>query len=332
MKFANPEAFLLLILVGFVAFFAWNFGVRRRSRIYYPTDNWIAKRPRLTIPSPFKLHFFLRTLALVFIVVALARPQSVHKRENRLVEAVDIIICFDLSKSMAAVDFTPNRHVVAINTMTKFIDLRSDDRIGLVLFSGEAYLAVPLTHDHNVLKDAVLKSSDAGLEDGTAIGQSLAVAVHHLRFSKAKSRIVVLVTDGDNNMGSVDPITAAELAKGYGVKIYAIGMGKKGRVAFPVKTVDPFGNQVETYQYLTDAVNDELLGDIANRTGGKSFHATDIDLLKKFFETIDTLEKTRVETQTITRYSELAWVWILLACFILLGEGIALSTRWRKLP
>ncbi len=175
MKFANPEAFLLLILVGIVAIFTWKIGVRRRSRIFYPTDNWISRRPRFTIPSPFKVHYFLRLIALILIVIALARPQHVHQRENRLVEAVDIVICFDLSKSMYAVDFHPNRHTVAINTMAKFVDSRADDRIGLVLFSGEAYLAVPLTHDHKVLKKAILESNEKGLQDGTAIGQSLAV-------------------------------------------------------------------------------------------------------------------------------------------------------------
>ncbi len=332
MKFDSPFAFLFLIPLALVAFYTWRMGVRRRSRIFYPTEGWIKNRPKFTLPSPFKLHYFTRSLALLLIVVGLSRPQGVHQKTNRNVEAVDMIICFDLSKSMLAIDFQPNRRTVAVNTVTEFVDKRVDDRIGLVLFSGEAYLAVPLTHDHKILKEAIMKSSDRGLQDGTAIGQALAVAVHHLRFSKAKSRIVVLVTDGDNNMGSVDPITATELGKGYGIKMYAIGLGKKGRVAFPVKTVDPFGRETEIYQYLTDAINEELLNEIASRTGGRAFRAAEDGVMQKIFATIDTLEKTKVETQTLTRFSEEAWPWLLVAFFMLLFEGIALATRWRKLP
>ncbi len=332
MRFLSPQAFLLLPLLIAVAWYTWKIGVRQRSRVYFPTDAWIAKRPRFRLPSPFKVYFFLRLIALLLIVYALARPQSVFQKTSRTVEAVEMIICFDLSKSMEAIDFTPNRHVVAINTITQFIDKRIDDRIGLVLFSGEAYLAVPLTQDHDVLKNAVVTATNKNLEDGTAIGQALAVGVHHLRYSKAKSRIMILVTDGDNNMGSVDPLTAAELGKGYGVKIYTIGIGKKGRVAFPVRRVDAFGREYQEMQYLTDAVNDELLAEIAKQTGGQSYHAEDPRVLGKIFSTIDTLEKTKVQTQSYVRYTELAWPWILAACLLLLCEGLALNTRWRKLP
>lgn len=332
MRFANPEAFFLFLPLLFVAYFSLKKGVRLRSRVFYPLGTWVDKRPKLGKPSPFKIHFLLRLVALSFAIVALARPQEVFKKELRFAEAVDITICFDLSRSMDAVDFTPNRRTVALRTVSEFIDRRVDDRVGLVLFSGEAYLATPVTHDHQVLKDALMNSSNRFLLDGTAIGQSLAVAVHHLRNSKAKSRVIVLVTDGDNNMGSVDPLTAAELAKGYGIKIYTIGMGKKGRVAYPVKVRDPFGREVEVYQYLTDAINDELLTDVANRTGGRFFRADDENILNKIFETIDSLEKTKVETQTLVRYGELAWPWIWAALILLTLEGLALNTRWRKLP
>lgn len=332
MKFLNPEAFLLLPLLLLVALYTWKRGVRQRSRVYFPTDGWIKNRPRFRLPSPFRVHFFLRLAALALMIVALARPQAVFQKTSRSVEAVDMVICFDLSKSMDAVDFNPNRRVVAIKTISQFVDKRVDDRIGLVLFSGEAYLAVPLTQDHETVKAAILSSSNKNLQDGTAIGQSLAVAVHHLRNSKAKSRIALLVTDGDNNMGSVDPVTAAELAKGYGIKIYTIGIGKKGRVGFPVKRMDAFGREFEEMQYLTDALNEELLADIAQRTGGKSFRAQDDGVLQKIFTTIDQLEKTKVQIQNYVRYTELAWPWIIIACFLLLSEGLALNTRWRKLP
>ncbi len=332
MRFTNPEAFLLFIPYLLATLYTWRVGVRRRSRLDYPTGTWIDARPKLGLMSPFRLHFLLRSFALAFLIVGLARPQKVLTKENRIVEAVDMVICFDLSKSMEAVDFRPNRRKVAIETIESFIDKRVDDRIGLVLFSGEAYLAVPITHDHKVVKEAIEASSNKYLQDGTAIGQSVAVAVHHLRNSKAKSRVIVLVTDGDNNMGSVEPITAAELAKGYDLKIYAVGIGKKGRVAFPVKAMGPFGREVETYQYLTDAVNDELLADMANRTGGKSFRAAEDGVLDRIFSEIDRLEKTKVETNTLVRYTELAWPWIWAAVLLLALEGLALNTRWRKVP
>jgi len=332
-NFTHPEAFLLLILVWGAAVFQWRWGVRKRARLDYPTGTWIDGRPRLRFPSPFRVHLFLRTIALTFLVVALARPQEVFKKEQRTVEAIDMVIAFDLSKSMEAVDFRPNRRGVAINTLINFVSKRSDDRIGLVLFSGEAYLAVPLTVDHKILSEAILNSSNRNLQDGTAIGQSLAVAVSHLKNSIAKSRIVVLVTDGDNNMGSVDPVTAAELAKAFGIKIYAIGMGKKGRVAFPTTAIDPLtGRETQAWAYLTDAANDELLTDVAQRTGGRSFTAQDEGVLEEVFKTIDKLEKTKVETNTLVRYGELAWPWLLMGVMMLLAEGLALNTRWRKLP
>jgi len=315
-----------------VAWFQWTRGVRKRSRLDYPTASWIDGRPRFTLPSPFKVHFWLRLAGLSLMIVGLARPQEIFKKQQRIVDGVDIIISFDLSKSMEAVDFRPNRRTVALKTLNDFIAKRPDDRIGLVLFSGEAYLAVPLTTDHDILVDALARSSNKNLQDGTAIGQSLAVAVSHLRRSTAKSRVIILVTDGDNNMGSVDPVTAAELARGYGLKIYTIAIGKKGRVAFPVTVTDPFGRERTEYAYLTDAINDELLADIARRTGGKSFRAAEDGVLDQIFETINTLEKSKVETNTLVRYGELAWPWIFAAAVLLLSEGLALHTRWRKLP
>lgn len=333
MNFTHPEAFLLLPMIWAIAFFQWRRGVRKRARLDYPTGSWIDGRPRFRLPSPFKLHLTMRTLALSLLTVALARPQEVFKKEQRTVEAIDMIIAFDLSKSMDAVDFTPNRHVFAVKTITDFVNKRQDDRIGLVLFSGEAYLAVPPTNDHRILNDAIENSTNRNLQDGTAIGQALAVGVSHLKNSIAKSRIIVLVTDGDNNMGSVDPVTAAELAKGFGIKIYAIGMGKKGRVAFPVTRIDPLtGREHQEWAYLTDAANDSLLADIATRTGGRSFSAQDGGVLEEVFQTIDKLEKTRVESNTLVRYGELGWPWLLAGAVLLLLEGFALNTRWRKLP
>jgi Ca-activated chloride channel homolog len=333
MRFQHPEFFALFVPLILVALYQLRQGVRLRGRVDFPSTFWMDARPKLGLPSPFKVHWLLRLIGLSFLIVALARPQKVFTKVSKNVEGIDIIISFDLSKSMDALDFAPNRRVVAVKTTLDFIDRRPNDRIGLVLFSGEAYLATPLTTDHKILKDAVSQSSNRLLQDGTAIGQSLAVGVNHLRNSTARSRVLILVTDGDNNMGSVDPPTAAELAKGFGVKIYTIGMGKKGRVKFPVTTMNPFTQREETvYQWLDDAVNDELLEQIAKHTGGRFFRATDSALLEEIFSTIDTLEKTKIDTQTYVRFSELAWPFLVTGLLILLAEALALNTRWRKLP
>jgi len=334
MTWAHPEAFLLFLPLAVLALWNWRRGARHRSRVPYPTAVWMGSRPRSNLPTPFRVYFFVRLLALSCLIVAAARPQSRQERVKRNVEAVDIIFSFDLSKSMDAVDFSPNRRAVAIQTLLQFIDRRPDDRMGLVLFSGQAYLAVPLTTDHQILKEAIVSSNNRMLQDGTAIGQSLAVAVNHLRNSVAKSRIIVLVTDGDNNMGSVDPMTAADLAKGYGLRIYTIGIGKRGRVKFPIKQWDPVRREevIVSEQFLTDAVNEELLLQVANHTGGKSFRAESANVLSEVFDTINTLEKTKVETETLVRIQERAWPWILAAVVLLLLEGLALNTRWRKFP
>ncbi len=332
MSFAHPAFFLLLIPLAVAAWLAWRYGIKRRSRLFIPMASWIDQRPRFTIPSPFRVHYVLRLPALILIVIGLARPQEIFEREKRTIEAVDIVVSFDLSKSMDAIDFRPNRRTVAINVLTDFIDRRKDDRIGLVLFSGEAFLAVPTTTDHKVVKDALANSTNKFLQDGTAIGESLAVAVNHLKDSRAKSRIVILVTDGDNNMGSVDPETAAELAKGYGIKVYTIAVGKKGKVDFPVTVYDPVFGEQTVMQQLTDAINEPLLQSIANRTQGRFFRAQDMGVLENIFETIDALEKTKVEVDTFVRTSEKAWPWILGALVLVLVELLAVNTRWRKLP
>ncbi len=333
MTFKNPEFFFLFIPLLLALVWNLKIGVKNRLRFTIPLGFWLDKRPTRSSITPFRFITTLRWICLALIVVALARPQKVDTKIKKNIDAVDIIVTFDLSKSMDAIDFTPDRRTVAIQTLNSFIDRRPDDRIGLVLFSGEAYLSVPLTLDHEMLKKSIESSSNKLLQDGTAIGQSIAVAVHHLRNSKAKSRIIIVVTDGDNNMGSIDPITAAELAKGYGLKIYTIGIGKKGKVKFPVQRVNPFtGQEMTEYQDLIDAVNDELLEDIAKRTSGQFFRAGDANVLEQIFEKIDTLEKTKVEYQTLTKFTELAWPLILAAFLLLFFEGLGSHTRWRKFP
>jgi Ca-activated chloride channel family protein len=331
MIWANPEAFWLFIPLVIGAFFYWRKSIRYRSRFIFPFD-WSLGNSRRQILTPFRLQGILNFIGLAFLIVALARPQQRQEKEKRIVEAVDLLLVFDLSKSMEALDFSPNRRRVAIDTLTQFIERRQDDRLGLVLFSGEAYLSTPLTLDHKLLVTNLKNSSNVGLEDGTAIGQALAVAVSHLRTSTAKSRVILLVTDGDNNMGSVDPISAAQIAGGYGFKIYTIGIGKKGRVPYPIMVEDGFGQKRQILNYLTDAANDDLLKRISDLTGGRFFSATDQNILPKIFQEIDQLEKSKVEILKSIKVVELADKWMWLGLFVLCLQIFALQTLWRKFP
>jgi Ca-activated chloride channel family protein len=325
------EAFLLFIPLFLGLFFFFKVSVRFRSRLIFPFD-WSSGISFQKILTPFRLQGGLRFLALASLIFALARPQKRQEKEKKIVESIDMIIAFDLSKSMDALDFSPNRRMVAIDRLVEFINQRQDDRIGLVLFSGEAYLSVPLTLDHKLLLNNLKTSSNSGLEDGTAIGQALAVAVNHLKNSTAKSKMILLVTDGDNNMGSVDPVSASQIAAGFGIKIYSIGIGKKGRVPFPVNVEDAFGNKKQVLQYLTDAANDELLEKISNYTGGKAYSAVDQNLMGKILSEIDQLEKSKVEILKQIRIVEVANFFLWLGIFLLIAEGFALQSVWRKYP
>lgn len=331
MTWANPEAFWLFLPLLYAFYYYWRKSIRHRSRLTFPFD-WSLDNSRRQILTPFRLQGILQFIGLSLLIIALARPQKRLEKEKRIVEAVDLMLVFDLSKSMEALDFSPNRRRVAIDTLTQFINRRMDDRIGLVLFSGEAYLSTPLTLDHKLVLTNLKNSSNTGLEDGTAIGQSLAVAVSHLKNSKAKSRVVLLVTDGDNNMGSVDPVSAAQIAAGYGLKIYTIGIGKKGRVPYPVIVDDGFGQKRQMLNYLTDAANDELLKRISDLTGGRFFSATDQNVLPKIFQEIDRLEKSKVEILKQVKITELADTWMWLGIFVLSIQLFGLQTLWRKYP
>ncbi len=331
MTWANPEAFWFFLPLLFAFYFYWRKSIRYRSRLSFPFD-WAVGNSKRQVLTPFRLQGILQFVGMGCLIIALARPQERREKEKRIVEAVDMLLVFDLSKSMEALDFSPNRRRVAIDTLIQFIKRRSDDRVGLVLFSGEAYLSTPLTLDHKLLLSNLVNSSNSGLEDGTAIGQSLAVAVNHLRHSSAKSRVILLVTDGDNNMGSVDPISAAQIAAGYGLKIYTIGLGKKGRVPYPVIVDDGFGQKRQVLNYLTDAANDELLQRISDLTGGRFFSATDQNILPKIFQEIDRLEKSKVEILKQVKITELADMWMWLGLFLLCLQAFGLQTLWRKFP
>lgn len=282
------------------------------------------------VPSGLKiyLHKFgllLKILGLLLMVYALARPQQSDTKVKRNVEGIDIVIAFDISDSMLIEDMQPENRLEAAKVMTReFVEKRISDRIGLVLFSGEAFTRVPPTLDYKVLIQAI-KDIDINrnVKMGTAIGVALANSVARLRDSTAKSRVIILMTDGENNSGTIDPETALDIAKGYGLKVYTIGVGRDGMAQLPIWTEDSFGNRRKRYQPMMAKVNDELLGKIASETGGKYYRASESEALRGVFNDINNLEKSKIDVNKFTKYTELfqdylRWGIILIGCSLLL--------------
>ena len=276
--------------------------------------------------------FWLRLAIIALVIVALARPQTGQAREIITGEGVDIALAVDISGSMASLDFEPeNRLEAAKRVIADFVQERPYDQIGLVVFANSAFSQSPPTVDHNVLLrllNRVELATDLGIEDGTAIGMGLANAGNMLKDSDAKSRVAILLTDGVNNAGQIDPITAAEAAESLGIKVYTIGMGRPGQV--PVRVTDAFGREQVVYQ---ESVLDEAtLQEIADATGGRYFRAEDTTSLKQIYDEISALEQSQIEIESYTRYQELA-AWLLVpALIVLLSEIVLRKTAFRKLP
>ena len=273
------------------------------------------------------LPFILRMLVLAALIIALARPQSKSQGENMYTEGIDIILALDISGSMMAEDFQPNRIEAAKAVAQDFINARTNDRIGLVIFSGESFTQCPLTTDYAVLKSLLRQVKTGMIQDGTAIGLGLANAVNRLKTSKAKSKVIILLTDGVNNMGEIDPQTAAQIAKSYDIRVYTIGIGSKGEAPYPVQT--PFGTR---YQMIPADLDEQMLSQIAGITDGKYFRATDNKALQRIYKEIDRLEKTRIEVRSYRRYKELFYSYAGFALLFLLVD-VGISQTWlRKLP
>lgn len=275
----------------------------------------------------------LRVLIIVLLVMALARPQSGKAHSMVTTEGIDIILALDVSGSMLAEDFhlenkRRNRLYVSKEVVKDFIEWRENDRIGMVVFAGQAYTQCPLTLDYDVLLQFLEKVEIGMVEDGTAIGSAIGVCVNRLKSSKAKSKVVILLTDGRNNAGGIDPLTAAELAKTFGMKIYTVGAGTKGLAPYPVKNL--FG--LKTYRSMQIDIDEETLTEIAKITGGKYFRATDTASLKEVYRQIDSLEKTEMEETKYTEYSELFPYLLLPALGIFLLEVVLANTRFRRIP
>ncbi len=271
----------------------------------------------------------LKLAGIALLVFAFARPQLGSAEEDILTEGVDIMITVDVSGSMAAEDFRPrNRLAVAKQVIQDFVRGRQSDRMGLVIFAGRSFTKCPLTIDYDVLLKQIEDVQLGVIDDGTAIGSGLANAVNRLRASKAKSRVIILLTDGVNNSGEVDPLTAAELARSLGVKVYTVGVGRDGMAPFPVN--DPvFGRRYVDVQVQID---EEVLTKIAGSTGGQYFRAVDKDSLQRIFKTIDNLEKSRISVKSYTHYNEIFGYFLWPGLALILAESLLSHTRFRKLP
>ena len=271
----------------------------------------------------------LRYLTLAALMLAMARPQQTLKEEVVKAEGIDIILAMDLSSSMLAKDFNPDRLTVSKEVAAKFVDKRVYDRIGLVVFAGDSFTQTPLTTDHNILKDFLANIECGMLDDGTAIGMGLATATNRLKGSKSKSKVIILLTDGVNNAGYIKPLTAAEIAEEYDMKIYTIGIGTTGAALTPVNRRND-----GKFVFVMSKVNidEKLLSEISKMTGGRYFRATDEAMLNSIYDEIDQLEKTEMEVNVFKRYKDIFRIPLMLAFGLLLLEFILRQTILRTLP
>ena len=298
-KFAQPLIlWLLLVVPAMIAFY-----VLRQSRTA-ASLRMPGLKPFANTGKTFRNYlrhilFGLRAAVIALLIIVLARPQKTDMFQDVSTEGIDIILTLDISGSMLARDFKPDRLEASKNVATEFISGRPYDRMGLVVFSGESFTQCPLTTDHAVLINLMRELQSGMIEDGTAIGNGLALAVNRIKDSEAKSKVIILLTDGVNNRGEIAPATAADIAKTYGIRVYTIGVGTMGTAPYPVQT--PFGTQ---YQNLPVEIDEAILKDIALKTGGKYFRATDNNKLVQVYAEIDKLEKSKIDVRQFTRKEE----------------------------
>jgi Ca-activated chloride channel homolog len=272
--------------------------------------------------------FAFRLLAIACLIIALARPQTRNDEELKTGEGIDIILCLDVSGSMLAEDFTPNRMEAGKQAAANFVDQRPTDRIGVVIFSGEGFTLVPLTTDHAVLKSQIYNIQRGILEDGTAIGDGLGLSVNRLKDSKTKSKVIILLTDGEDQGGRIDPLAGKEMAKAYGIRVYTVGIGTEGFAPVPVS--DGAGGVTTRPQKVN--IDENLLRMIADETGGLYFRARDNDGLKNIYNEIDKLEKSKIDVTSLRRYTERFFPFAIAAAALLLLELLLKYTIFKKFP
>jgi len=331
MTFAHPYFLLLLLLLPVLAW--WKGRRGEQSAFLYSSVKLVRGVADISRMSAGKILLLLRWVVLACFIVALARPQRVESETTVKASGIDIVVALDLSGSMESEDFkwkgqAVNRLFIAKDTLKKFIERRSGDRIGLVAFAGRAYIAAPMTLDHDFLLQNLERLNLHTIEDGTAIGSALSAAINRLRDLVSKSKIVILMTDGQNNAGKIPPLTAAEAAQALGVKVYTIGVGTHGTAPWP--HLNAFGQKV--YVQVPVDIDEETLKAIAKKTGGEYYRADSTDTLRRIYDKIDQLEKTEVETKKYVHIDELFGWPAVTGLSLLLLEILLSHTVWRKLP
>ena len=326
-SFNDPEFFyLFLVLIPMLVWYVWK-QKKAGASIQFSSDMGFAR-----IPKSWKYYFrhsvfVLQLVSMSFLIVALARPQSSNSWSNVTTEGIDIVIALDISSSMLAMDFKPNRLEAAKDVATQFISGRSNDKIGLVVFAGESFTQCPLTTDHATVINLFRNIESGMIEDGTAIGNGLGTAVSRLKESNAISKVVILLTDGENNRGEIAPVTAAELAKTYGIRVYTVGVGTIGMAPYPMQT--PFGVQVRDVEVKIDEVT---LEKIAATTDGKYFRATNNNKLAEIYKEIDALEKSKIDVKEYSKKQEEYLKYALFGgLFLILGLFLK-TTVFRNIP
>ena len=329
MEFAQPKIlWFLLLLVPLVAYYIYR-SLQGGAAITVSTTDIAKSAPKSWRYFLRHIPFVLRCAALTLIVIAIARPQSAEHYTNTTTEGIDIILAVDASTSMLAKDFTPDRLSVAKDVAAEFISDRAGDRIGIVVFAGESFTQSPLTTDQGSLHTMINRVRSGIIEDGTAIGNGLATSINRLRESDAKSKVVILLTDGVNNRGEISPLTAAQIAKEQNIKVYTIGIGKQGTAPYPL--FDERGREVDVVEMKVE-IDEKILREIAQLTGGEYFRATNKQSLKAVYDKINTLEKSTVEIENRTLFHELFLPFVLWALAALLLEFIIEKIVLKRIP
>ncbi|WP_298552498.1 VWA domain-containing protein [uncultured Parabacteroides sp.] len=328
MIFANPTyLYLLLLLIPMIGWYVYKLSKNQASLQVSSTEGFDA--PGASSWKVWLRHvpFILRMAAVAVLIVILARPQSTNSWQNSSTEGIDIVLAMDISTSMMAQDLKPNRLEASKDVASSFINGRPNDNIGLVVFAAESFTQCPLTTDHTVLLNLFKDVQPGIIQDGTAIGLGLANAVSRIKDSQAKSKVIILLTDGVNNQGEIAPVTAAEIAKTFGVRVYTIGVGTQGKAPYPFQTA--FGVQ---YMDVDVEIDEPTLKQIAATTGGQYFRATDNASLKEIYSEIDKMEKTKISVQEYSKKQEEYKNWAILLFSLLLVEILLRNTLLRNIP
>ncbi|MBN1755303.1 VWA domain-containing protein [bacterium] len=327
LRFQNPEFLLLLLVVPLIIYY----GLTREygSSIKFSSLNLLGNIKPSWRNRWRKILPFVRSLVIVFLTLALARPQSGREEQKVFAEGVDIILILDTSTSMLAEDFKPKNRLEAAKMVAKeFIEGRENDRIGLVVFAAKSFSQCPLTLDYGILLNFIDQTKIGMIEDGTAIGMAIATATNRLRESKAESKVIILLTDGRNNAGEIDPVTAANIADAFDIKVYSIGAGKLGYALYPVD--DPFFGK--RYVQMPVEIDEQTLRKVSSITNGKYFRATDTEKLREIYKEIDSMEKTKIEVKKFMRYKEFFVYFLVIAGLFFLLDIWLRYGLLRKLP